>query len=270
MKQFFVGRMPISLIGVAILAAAPACGGVYATLSSVTHVYAAGPCTTYKDETDGYIYVRPSNIWGSRAWIVTRPASFCSGTDPDPETDFITAWAMVDAGSGHYAQSGYFKYRGSSSYSFYAEDTDTSCPKGWCRTLNGTTTDGDNVQYFDAYNTSVPNEIEGYDIPGGDEWLLQGTTYDPNCGSCAQKWPEGWESDFGGETWDSRNDIPGTASEKTTFTNVAWEASQWDGTGLPSYTDVGTNPSPTSNNTTCYTGGNTGSSSFNIWSTGSC
>jgi hypothetical protein len=232
---------------------------------SPTGAFAYGYCSSTKSqETDGWGAYQGG--WGTSAWIVTRNASFCDQTyttDPHPN-DFITAWSLTIGAQGtNYAQAGYFKYRSSSGYSWYAENSDPNCPNGWCRTLYGSTSSGDNYQYYELYNTST-HAVEMY--VGGI--LLQATNYDPQCtNSCSMYWDTPWTEQFSGETFNSENDLPGSIGYKATFSSLGYASSKWNGQGTPSFSGLGSTPSPNSTRS-YYCHDVPDSSSFNIWTEG--
>jgi hypothetical protein len=196
-------------------------------------------------------------------------------------SDRISAYSFIqdgDAiGSGAlYAESGYFRFRNQSSWYIFAEfstngtecRTETSSP---CLDETMTTTsNADNIQYYQIYSTSS-DEMEMWYYDGTTRGKILTTNYDPTA-SGTNHWSDYWQHVYSGHTHNVQNDVPGSVDHKASFTSIAYAPSSWDGTGTPSFTDLGTTPSSNNMDSVsyyCFENGGT-DSSFNIWVNGSC
>jgi hypothetical protein len=157
--------------------------------------------------------------WGASAWINTRPATFCStnnGQNPDPlgNGDFITAWSQVlNNPQTRYAQAGYFMYRNYSNFQFFSEYSDVNCARGFCRTILTTKTyNGDNNQYYEAYNSGM-HRVEMWVGSTRIDYTGYDPT-DPNAGGGYDYWQGPWVEHFNGETLNPANDLPGLVTQK--------------------------------------------------------
>jgi len=194
-------------------------------LPAAIPAFAAGACasnTTTQHYFSGWLDTTNAG-WGSSAWITTHTPVFCTGTDPLGSNDFITAWSMIaDSNSigGNYAQSGWTISRGQTTPQIFSEYTYTSCPFGFCDVFGPNTTGGQNFQYWQDFDTCC--NVRSIDMGYGST-LLDFTAYDPtNSNNGANSWPGPWQHQDYAETLNTANDMPGTATNPTSFTSVAY------------------------------------------------
>lgn len=230
----------------------------------VTPVLASSTCTSTVNVPGNFDgWKDGSSTWGASAYINTRGASFCSGTEPNTN-DLIAAWSMtVSNGNKYYAQAGTItRYTDNGAVYFFAEFTGPTCPT-FCRKTFGRTYDNENHQYSEGYNPSEYNG-SGYGAMDMivDNSLIQSTDYNPY-GS----WPGPWYTQFYGENHNNGDEMMGSSTEKETFTSVSYEPLE-----SGSYLTV---PNPTkapgnycSGDHEYYNLENVSGSAFNIWTTG--
>jgi len=208
--------------------------------------------------------------WGASAWIITRTGSSCTVNDPAGNADFEVAWSMVCGNScsstSQYAQSGYNRNRDWTYNEFFAEYTNPSCNAGFCDKFLGNTYNGDNYPYYSVYNSSQ-HDIQMF--AAGN--VLMSTGYDPANPNDPDHWSSPWHTEYNGETFNGGDDVPGTSSAMASFTSVAYATTQWNGSGSPSFTNVNDSPFDNSFPTKrYYSFKNSGSSAFNIYTSGTC
>jgi hypothetical protein len=171
---------------------------------------AAATCTSVDQDTG----VNPSaiNSYYAAANITTNSITLCGQSFSDS-----SVWAMLansseilPSGFG-YAQSGYIKKNSMSSklmFAEYLENADSSPV----------------IVYGAAPPSGAPRYDESYDFNAGvidmnvdnDAYQLLTTDFDP-----AVEWTSPWIPEWEGEVHGSLDDIPGTASAPTYFSNVS-------------------------------------------------
>lgn len=233
-------------------------------LSSAPPVFAAGTCSTDRNSHTGYESLLHGG-YGSRAWIVSRIPSLCSGGTPTGG-DSISAWSMIlDTNGINYAQSGYTQNGGQGSTYYFSEYSDSGCSGGACTRYFGATTDGNNNQFWETYDQgdhSIYMFIDGS--------IVQATPYDPTNSGGANYWPGPWSQQYLGENYNVQDDMPGTSGEKATFTSVAYSPtpSNFNGNVQDNWQPI-VNPQLAKVTTYwCVDGFN--NNAFNIWTQGTC
>lgn len=160
------------------------------------------------NQFDGYRST--TSVSGVTGSIVDRDAALCTPGDP---TSAFSAWVMLGGGGAdQYAQVGYARGAGMTAPVVFTEYNDgTGLAPGWTRSLFTGWVSGSTKTYSVIYNYSTA-KIGMY----ANGQLLSTT---PWCADCV--WTPGWTAQFFGETIDRGDDVPGTSSVKTSFTNLS-------------------------------------------------
>jgi hypothetical protein len=120
-----------------------------------------------------------------------------------------------------------------------------------------------------AYN-SAKNKIDMF----ASSTVIQTTNYNPDCTSpCTDQWGKPYLEQYSNENVNDCSDLPGTSTQKASYTSMAYLANKWNGSGTPSFSNIADGPVavPANPNETWYkgeAGGN--SSSMNAWTYGHC
>jgi len=157
--------------------------------------------------------------WSSHAWITTDNPPFCWGSDPNANTDDISAWSMVRGQSGsEYAQTGYIrKETWTDGFEhFFMAYRDTHMTEQF--QSFGISYVGENHKYEQYFN-QPRGDIQLWE----DSNLLAVTPFNPY-----GDWTGPWNSEWSGETKDGGDAMPGTLpypNNTVNFTYVSYEPS---------------------------------------------
>jgi hypothetical protein len=117
---------------------------------------------------------------------------------------------IAGGGDYQYAQIGFIHIRGGTTKRFTEYNDGTSQAPGWNRTLFLNIIPGQRYNYAVSYNSST----------GTISMILDGSTKKTTPWNANAKWSPGWNGQFMGETWDTSDDVPGTAALKAGFRNL--------------------------------------------------
>ena len=169
-------------------------------------------------------YTSTAGVTGVKGSIVDRDGGLCATSNDG--TSASTAWVMLAGGTGpyQYAQVGFAKLSGFATPLLFTEFNDGSnVAPGWRRDFYTGWSNGSTKNYEVSYD-SVGTVVNMY----ANNQLLATT---PWCASCL--WTPGWTAQFYGETVDAGDDMPGTLTSKTSFTNLAARYCQACAYGAP-------------------------------------
>jgi hypothetical protein len=179
---------------------------------SVQAAFASGSCGS-SSAANFLGYDESHSGWGAEAYVTTRVASFCSGTDPIGSQDRTASWSMITPSSKpEGAQSGYVKFNnGNSNYYIFSQYTDldkqSNYPATVCTNITPTTTCcGDVNEYYSLYSSSSGG-IEMWWVNGsGTNYKLATTYYNPTVSYLNDNyWPGPWVEQFNSETYNTGN-----------------------------------------------------------------
>lgn len=226
-------------------------GGEDQSQAYPTQILRFGPLCVDPDwvhKFDGYYST--AGVTGVKGSIVDRDGNLCAVTDG---TSGFLVWVMLAATNDQYAQVGFAKTyeTGSATPMVFTEYNDgTTAYPAWVRS------------YYPGWsNGSVKNYEVSYDNVGDvanmymNNALLATTPWHPSL-----VWQAGgWNAEYFGETWDSNDDVSGTSTAKTSFTNLSARYCQTCAYGAPvvsgQYSNMPANKFAWVSNPT----------SFNIW-----
>ena len=195
-------------IAVAIVCAALLCFAVFPANRVDAAISCQGRSTTY-DGTSAVPNNPYGSYYGANANIISHVPLLCTTNASWSDS---AAWTMLAGGipSQQYAQAGYGRmYGDSTAYYFteYRQDGNHS----FVRKEYGAISGGQNQNYQVAYNT------------GGYIDLWAAGNHDRTNFNPVGIWSTPFKPQWEGETHDPGDDVPGTASNPTTFANLEWE-----------------------------------------------
>ncbi|HEX3797002.1 MAG TPA: hypothetical protein VHV57_21090 [Acidimicrobiales bacterium] len=227
-------------------------------------------------------YPQSSMPSGSAAYLVTRPGHFCSNAT---QGVLSSAWSMIaGSGPGQWAQAGFESasgYRGGA-YVYFTQyndgNTSNTC-NGVCSTWldpTGTTNDGANNLYYEAYYTFAPCYL-------GCEALVVNSTVETFTPFSIYGTVPGWSGwshslpEFSGEAYNAATDVPGNGTDGwATFTQMEYENGQnlsntWSGYDNPFFTAAvdGTND-PRATHDAVINGGGTRGNAMDVYCDSTC
>lgn len=191
---------------------------------------------------DGVDYSYPYLIVGSAAYIVTRPATVCTGGSFGQSS---SAWDMTAASQTQdYIQSGFqniygYPYRTFSEMNDNGNGGTNICGAGCSHTFGTQTNDGDNILYWQYYSPPGSTCPNGCMTSWAGLQLLNITPYNPYLPG---QWAEPISAQFYGEVNAAASDIPGNSHDGyTTFSSMeylglddlyhtSWPIGAFDGT----------------------------------------
>jgi hypothetical protein len=173
-------------------------------LETVSPVAAAVSCGTTTHSFDGGVTSSP-NYYVSGT-INDRSISLCSGIPP---SSGASAWLMIAGGcANEYAQIGFGKLSTMSSTKRFTEYNDGSNQApGWVRTF-----------YLGFSGGSTHNYVVSFSFTTGHvSMTVDGSTKATTPWGADTTWCGQWTGQINGETLNTGDDVPGTASAKTHF-----------------------------------------------------
>jgi hypothetical protein len=262
MQKRFCVRWMCAVLLAAVIAIAPRTGA----MQSPQVALAANTCQGAIMQFDGWTD-SANQGWGTSANITTRVPAFCTTTDAS--NDFIYAWSMIeDTNGNNYAQIGYRINHGSGTTYIWSEYKYSSCGGGFCDSTGPATSNGQNYQYYEDFDTYIYYDIDmGY---GGT--LLDATAYDPSC-TCvgANYWPGPWKHQFFGENYNAGDDVPGLSTSHATFSSLGWEQNpNSSGARPPTFSLITSHSTPPDYSQNYYCTQQNSASSFDMWTASSC
>lgn len=157
-------------------------------------------------------------IYGARAEIERNVPQLCSSAGGSPSLS--TAWAMVNSRNNYWAQAGYIKV-GEESPNFPDREGMLMVSQ-WMRANRGLVTrfapDPGGERMYSVYQS----RSDGHIHMRADGIQIDETEYNPS-----GVWDPAWSAQYAGETRHYASDVPGTASDKTTFSYLQ----RYDGNG---------------------------------------
>lgn len=154
-------------------------------------------------------YQAGGSVYGAKGQLIDRNVFLC-GTN-QAHTSAASAWVMLAGGGQYdYAQIGYAREAQMNNEKTFTEWSLSAT--NWSRTYhNGIFSPGDTKSYVVEYSFT-DGKVRMFKSGGSD--LLD---WSP---SVDGKWGTGWEGQFMGETWDGSDNVPGTPSNRASFTHV--------------------------------------------------
>jgi hypothetical protein len=221
------------LAGALVALLSPAVGPANATV-------ACGTAGFYFDGTDP----RGITHYGVSANINTKVPGLCGSSNSD-----VSVWTMMangTAGNGGYAQSGYGRHAGQSTvyiFSQYSKCDACGFVSKEYSTPSGT------VNYTQLYDFSAGQIV----MQAGGTSLAR-TNFDP-----AVWWSAPWVPEWEGEAHQYGDDMPGTSTSRTSFSNMTIKTCRSCGFTTPSGLSI------SSDSTRYGYVWNTTNSNFSIW-----
>jgi hypothetical protein len=229
----------------------------FSTLTPPAHaeIYTCG--TGPKSVFDGYTNASndPNSYEGTSATIVVRRGAVC---DTDTSSGNISiAWTMIasNGGTGGWAQSGYYRWYGSSIYHF-AQFRQTTSSKLYTKIGTTALTAGSAYRYWQQtlYNSTAGQWQIRDNV---NSTILLQTNF-----NTFTAWTTPLSVQFEGETKYAASDVPGSSSAPASFTGMQvqrYSDDQWTST-LPALYGPATGQTSTR-----YKRSSVSNNAFNIW-----
>lgn len=187
---------------------------------------ATGSCGSTSNYFDGGITTSP--VYYLSGTITDRNVALCSS---NPNTSGASAWLMIaGGGASEYAQIGFARVGGMSSTMRFTEYNDGSnVAPGWARGWYSGFSAGSNHSYVVSYSFTT----------GRISMTVDGSTKATTPWGADTSWSPGWEGQVFGETWNTGDDVPGTASARTNFGSLLIRTCRSCSLVTPSWTMAG-------------------------------